>query len=69
MRAKLREACSRLVADIERLRIGIIAHGDYCDFDTYVVRIQDLTRDVDRLVNFVDSVPSTGGGDSPEVGK
>ena len=57
----------KLLADIPNIRIGIIAHGDYCDYNTYVVKIQDLTSDVDTLVNFAQSTPSTGGGDMPEV--
>ena len=44
-----------------------MAHGDYCDYDTYVIRSIDLTSDVDALVNFVSDIPSTGGGDAPEV--
>ncbi len=45
----------------------MIAHGDYCDYSNYVVRIQDLTSDVEQLVDFAGNVPSTGGGDMPEV--
>lgn len=44
-----------------------MAHGDYCDYSTYVTRYTDLTTDVDTLVDFADNVPSTGGGDAPEV--
>ena len=49
------------------MRIGIMAHGDYCDQSTYVLKSIDLTTDVDRLVNFAMNTPSTGGGDAPEV--
>ena len=45
----------------------MIAHGDYCDYDNYVARCHDLTNDADDLANFAESVPATGGGDSPEV--
>ena len=44
-----------------------MAHGDYCDYTNYVTRSVDLTSDVDALVDFVSDVPSTGGGDAPEV--
>ena len=44
-----------------------MAHGDYCDYSNYVERHVDLTSDVDTLVKFADKVPSTGGGDTPEV--
>ena len=51
------------------MRIAIMAHGDYCDYDNYVERHVDLTSDVDVLVDFAENVPKTGGGDSPEVRK
>ncbi len=57
----------KLLADIPNIRVGIIAHGDYCDQDTYVMKVQDLTSDVDKLVKFARNTPSTGGGDMPEV--
>jgi hypothetical protein len=44
-----------------------MAHGDYCDHNSYVTRHMDLTSDVDALVEFVKDVKSTGGGDAPEV--
>ncbi|KAK7116338.1 uncharacterized protein [Littorina saxatilis] len=67
VRTKLRECCTRLIQDISNIRIGIIAHGDYCDAqNTYVVRSLDLTSDVQAIADFVDNVPKTGGGDSPE---
>jgi hypothetical protein len=41
--------------------------GDYCDYNTYVVTQQDLCTDVNQLVNWVDNVKKTGGGDAPEA--
>lgn len=67
VRQKLRETCQRLIRDVPRIRIGIMAHGDYCDYSTYVTRYTDLTTDVDTLVDFAEHVPSTGGGDAPEA--
>jgi hypothetical protein len=63
----------RLIADtalylfdtIPSLRIGIIAHGDYCD-GADAISTLDLTPDVGRVVNFVNQVPPTSGGDSDE---
>ena len=49
------------------MRIAIMAHGDYCDYNNYVERHVDFTSDVDALVEFAEHVPKTGGGDSPEV--
>ena len=43
-------------------------HDNYCDQqDKYVLRQLDLTSDVHAIGDFVDNVPKTGGGDSPEV--
>lgn len=58
----------RLLRDIPNIRIGVLAHGDYCDYRNYVVREQELTSRVEALTKFVEDVPSTGGGDMPEVG-
>ncbi|KAL8586202.1 hypothetical protein ACOMHN_021469 [Nucella lapillus] len=64
VRSKLKECCTRLIQDIRNIRIGIMAHGDYCDED--VIRSVDLTSDVQALLDFVTNAPKTGGGDSPE---
>jgi hypothetical protein len=68
VRAKLKDCCTRLIQDIPNIRIGIIAHGDYCDAEsTYVIRMLDLTSDTQVLVDFAVNVPRTGGGDCEEV--
>jgi len=67
VRGKLSETVKRLLKDIPNIRIGIIAHGDYCDSQySYAISKVELTADVQKLVEFVNSVQSTGGGDSPE---
>jgi hypothetical protein len=49
------------------IRIGIIAHGDYCDKkDTYITKMLDLTSDKAKIVHFVENVEATYGGDAPE---
>ena len=49
------------------MRIGILAHGDYCDANVYyVMRWVDLCSDKDKLVNFVDDTTGSGGGDAPD---
>lgn len=49
------------------IRIGIIAHGDYCDKDsTYTIRSFDLTGDEDALHRFITETGNTYGGDSDE---
>jgi hypothetical protein len=47
---------------------AIIAHGDYCDRDsTYITKHIDFCSDIDKLVEFVNSVEDTHGGDAPEA--
>lgn len=69
--SEVRENVSEFVRDLFKsipdLRIGIIAHGDYCDADDpYCIRIMDLTEDVDELCEFVNTTKRTCGGDSDE---
>jgi len=55
-----------------QLRLGVIAHGDYCDKDSaYVIKFLPLLDTSDksalqRLHKFVTSVGATSGGDGPE---
>ncbi|GHU36380.1 hypothetical protein FACS1894172_19230 [Spirochaetia bacterium] len=49
------------------IRIGIIAHGDYCDRNTtYTIRSLDLTDDEERLHQFIKGTGDTYGGDADE---
>lgn len=67
VRAKIKETSRRLFHDIPGLRIGVIAHGDYCDAgSTYVTSILDLTSDPETVSAFVEGVRPTYGGDAPE---
>jgi hypothetical protein len=67
VRKKLGATVTRLAKEIPGIRIGIIAHGDYCDEgSTYVTKSLDLTDDKDAIVRFVERVQPTGGGDAPE---
>ncbi len=67
VRKKLNSTVTRLMKEIPGIRIGIIAHGDYCDASsTYVTKALDLTCDVDKICRFVEHVEATGGGDAPE---
>ena len=65
VRAKVAETIDRLFSTIPELRIGIIAHGDYCDGKNMYRKV-DLTDNQQSLVNFVKHVPNTNGGDYPE---
>ncbi|VDI13275.1 Hypothetical predicted protein [Mytilus galloprovincialis] len=66
VRKKLKETCQKLLRDIPSIKIGIMAHGDYFDYENYVIKIQDLTSNVQQLVDFASSTSSTSGGDAPE---
>lgn len=67
VRRKLKATVTRLLDEIPGIRIGIIAHGDYCDAGkTYVTKHFDLSGDADKICEFVQKVEATGGGDAPE---
>jgi len=67
VRKKLTETAERLIKDIPKIRIGFIAHGDYCDYGTYVLEKIDLTNDIKALKAWIHRVGNTGGGDAPEA--
>lgn len=66
VRRKVAATAARLFGEIPNLRIGIIAHGDYCDSRIYVTKHLDLTADSAAVINFINAVERTGGGDAPE---
>jgi len=67
VRIYLKKILNLLFADVPKLRIAVLAHGDYCDERIfYVMRWVDLTNDKEKLMKFVDEVHGTGGGDAPE---
>lgn len=67
VRRKIKETVTRLMGEIPRMKIGIIAHGDYCDQgSTYVIKKFDISSDIDAICEFVQNVEPTGGGDAPE---
>ncbi|HLZ62423.1 MAG TPA: vWA domain-containing protein [Ktedonosporobacter sp.] len=67
VRRKVKEAVNRLMGELPSIRIGIIAHGDYCDAgQTYVTQHLDLTHDTTAITDFVQYTQATGGGDAPE---
>jgi hypothetical protein len=68
---QVRRNVTKLIQDLFRLssgiRIAIIAHGDYCDAGhPYVIKTLDFTSDLNTIVNFVQNVEPTHGGDAPE---
>ena len=67
VRRNIKNTVTRLSEEIPGIRIGIIAHGDYCDAGRpYVTKHLNLTSDADAICRFVEQVEPTGGGDSPE---
>lgn len=66
VRGKIEGALAPLFKEIADLRIGLVAHGDYCDARTYVTKWQHLTNNLHDLSKFVMETPSTGGGDADE---
>lgn len=67
VRRNIDQILDPLFAEIPGLRVGLIAHGDYCDRNsTYVITHNDLTTDKHQLKSFVRNVDKTGGGDSAE---
>ncbi|KAI6239030.1 VWA domain-containing protein [Aphelenchoides fujianensis] len=70
VRRKIKECVERLFRDIgtSHLRIGITAHGDYGDdrFYGYVTKHLPLTTNVNTILDFVENVGATGGGDAAE---
>ena len=67
VRRNIKNTVNRLINEIPGMRIGIIAHGDYCDAgSTYVIEKFDLSSNIDAICNFVQNVGNTGGGDAPE---
>ncbi|KAH7671516.1 von Willebrand factor type A, partial [Aphelenchoides avenae] len=69
VRRKVKECAERLFEEIgaDNLRIGITAHGDYCDKATYVTKHLPLTTNVNAIADFVENVQATFGGDAPEA--
>lgn len=65
VRTQLREMIVRMSKDIPHLRIGVIAHGDYCDGPD-CIKVLDLTNDHDKVIEFVENAPNTSGGDVDE---
>ncbi len=67
VRRRVGEMIGQLFREIPNLRMGIIAHGDYCDEgSSYVIRAMNLVDNQHELQSFVMEVPPTNGGDSPE---
>src|SRR5947207_2017115 len=68
VRKKIKETIDRLFNSIPGIRIGLVAHGDYCDEkSTYLMKYVDLTSNKQSLIDFVNNTGDTSGGDAPEA--
>jgi hypothetical protein len=65
LRENLSETIQKLFEEVPGIRIGIIVHGDYCDFPNMCWKV-NLSRDFDVINDFVNSAPDTSGGDYAE---
>lgn len=66
VRRSVQQTITRLFNEIPSLRVGVIAHGDYCDGPRMISKFE-LSSDVARICRFVQTVESTSGGDAPEA--
>lgn len=65
VRKKIKETCAYLFTKIPDLKIGLIVHGDYCDRERCIQKL-DLSNDVNVIKRFIDSSENTSGGDAAE---
>lgn len=65
VRSRIEELCEAMFTDIPNLRIGMIAHGDYCDGER-CISILPLTNDKAAIFKFIRTASATGGGDADE---
>eukprot|EP01006_Ploeotia_vitrea_P029370 TRINITY_DN61934_c0_g1_i1.p1 TRINITY_DN61934_c0_g1~~TRINITY_DN61934_c0_g1_i1.p1 ORF type:complete len:843 (-),score=90.13 TRINITY_DN61934_c0_g1_i1:39-2525(-) len=66
VRKQLTTLVKSLLDSIPGLQISILAHGDYCDENTYTLRVKDFSDDADALKKYIDACHNTAGGDAPE---
>ena len=67
VRTEVEKFVKQMFSEFTDLRLGIIAHGDYCDAgNPYTIINMELTRDEERLCKFVKEVKQTYGGDADE---
>ena len=68
VRRNVEDIVKRLFEEVPGIRVGVIAHGDYCDMNSsYLMKMVDLTTDRNKIIKFITDVENTGGGDFPEA--
>ena len=64
---RVEELFTKLFKEIPNLRVGLGAHGDYCDKDrTYVTIQHDLTTNIYDLCQFLRNLKDNDGGEAEE---
>ena len=67
VKGRLSDMIQRLQSDIPGIRLGVIAHGDYCDEqEFYLEKHIDFTQNVVDLCNFVGGIKGTWVGDQDD---
>lgn len=67
VRKKVKTTVKRLFKDLPGIKIGVVAHGDYCDAKIYVTKHLPMTNKPEPIAKFVEKVKATYGGDLPEA--
>ena len=65
VRQNLKTTIEKLFEEVPGIRIGLIAHGDYCDYPRMMWKISP-TKDVEALKEFIIDNKNSSGGDAPE---
>jgi hypothetical protein len=65
VRRNIKELAEKLFEEIPGLKMGLIAHGDYCDGNKCYQQL-DLTSEIGEIINFIEKNHNTSGGDSDE---
>lgn len=65
VRTEIRKTTKYLFDKIPGIRIGMLFHGDYCDKDLCIQKIQPTTS-LGNLERFLKNIKSAHGGDAPE---
>lgn len=66
VRSRLQDVCEDLWGKIPKLKIGIMAFGDYCDPEQIQMQTLDLSDNKETVNSFIRNSSNTGGGDGNE---
>ena len=66
VRKHVSEIVTKLFKDIPNIMVSIVGFGDYIDGENLMKYI-DICNDENKIINFITTVPNTGGGDMPEA--